>query len=388
MVSAFLLCAAAIGVALLVGQRLAIAWHLRAPRRAPARRRSVAILKPLCGVDEGLAESLEAFASLDYPRFELLLGLESTADPTWPLAKALEQRFPSVVRVALRRSQPGLNPKVNQLVTLEALARHELIVVSDSNTRPPPGYLDELSGWFDDEQIVCVTHPVSGVGQRSLGALLDNLHLASAIGAGQVAAKVVANKNLVVGKSMALRRSTLDALGGFGAFKDHLAEDYAIGRAVDPALGKVAVSALPILNVAVRRSVGSFWQRYARWSVIHRTAVSLGTYLGQALLNPWPLSLVAAAIEPSSATVAASAATLVLKSVIDVSSARALGFGPGSAAAYLCVPVKDLLLFFAWLRGLVVRTVSWRGKPLRVEAGSRLVAAEAQLEPSPAEGAR
>jgi len=154
---------------------------------------------------------------------------------------------------------------------------------------------EAIAALFEDGQVACVTNPVSGTGHRSLGALLDNLHLAASVGLGQVAAKVFAKRNLVVGKSMALRRPVLQALGGFHAFPDFLAEDYAIGCAISPSLGRVAVARLPVLNVAVERSVNSFWGRYARWSVIHRTAVTPLTYLAQALLNPWPLSLLAVA---------------------------------------------------------------------------------------------
>src|SRR5262249_53201723 len=144
-------------------------------------------------------------------------------------------------------------------------------LVSDSNTRPPAGYLLELAALFDDPGVDCVTHPVSGSGHASLGALLDNLHLASAIGPGQIAARALAGRDLVIGKSMALRRRSLAALGGFEAFANHLAEDYVIGQKL---LGRVALARLPVLNFAAHRTVASFWARYARWGVIHRTAVT------------------------------------------------------------------------------------------------------------------
>lgn len=368
----FFTCAVA-GLGALAAQRLALRRHLRTPPASPTRRPGISILKPLCGLDDRLEESLEHFATLPYPDYELLLGVNGTGDAAWPLAQRVAARHPGRVRAVLQNGAPGLNPKVNQLVTLEAQARHALLLVSDSNTRAPDGYLDELAALFDDAQVACITNPVSGTGHRSLGALLDNLHLAASVGLGQVAAKVLADRDLVVGKSMALRRRTLDALGGFHAFRDVLAEDYAIGRAIGPELGRVAVARLPVLNVAVERSVGSFWARYARWSVIHRTAVSPLTSLAQALLNPWPLSLLSFAAWPSARLALASLAVLVLKALLDLSAARALGVGPWGLRAFLAVPLKDLLLFAAWSRALVTRTVVWRGNRLKVMSGSRLV---------------
>ncbi len=273
------------------------------------------------------------------------------------------------MRVVLQRGAPGLNPKVNQLATLELHARHELLLVSDSNTRPPPGYLTELAALFDDVRIDCATHPVSGTGHTSLGALLDNLHLASAIGPGQIGARVFANRDLVVGKSMALRRSALAALGGFATFANHLAEDYVIGQAL---AGRVALSRLPVLNVATTRSVASFWARYARWGVIHRTAVSLPTSLAQALMNPWPFTVLALFAHPGVPALQICGAALLVKALTDVSSARALGCDVG-LEAIAAVPLKDVLLFAAWAQGLVRRTVEWRGNRLRVGPGSKLV---------------
>lgn len=363
---------AAVGLAALTLQRLAVGRHVRAPLPWPKRRIAISVLKPLCGLDEGLAESLEEWATLDYPRYELLLGVRDMNDAAWPMARNLERRFLGKVRVVLQRGEPGLNPKVNQLITLAAQAKHEVLLVSDSNTRPAPGQLFELAALFDDEQVACVTNPVSGWGQRSLGALLDNLHLASSIGPGQIGAKRVAGKDLVVGKSMALRRSALKAIGGFEAFKDVLAEDYVIGTQLRAQKLAVVVAQSPAVNVAIHRPVGSFIRRYLRWSVIHRTAVALPTYGAQALLNPWPLTLVALCLAPSKAMLVASALVLAAKALIDVSSARALTMRVGWKAAAV-VPLKDLILFVAWCNGLFQRTIEWRGNRLRVASGSRLV---------------
>jgi ceramide glucosyltransferase len=369
-----------VGLLALLAQRVCVGLHLRARPALPGRRPGVSILKPLCGADDGLADNLERFATLEYPRYELLLGLKDTADAAWPIACAVAQRHPRRVRVVLQRTFSGLNPKVNQLATLEREARYDVLLVSDSNTRPPPGYLSELAALFEDPSVDCVTHPVSGTGHQSLGALLDNLHLASSIGPGQIGARLIAGRDLVVGKSMALTRAALAELGGFETFANHLAEDYVIGQALS---GRVALARLAVQNVSTQRTVASFWARYARWGVIHRTAVSLPTSLAQALLNPWPLALIAVAAHPTALAAALCAGTLVLKALVDVSCARALGCRAG-VEGLLAVPLKDLLLFAAWAQGLVRRTVDWRGNRLRVGPGSRLVS-DVALEPAPAE---
>jgi ceramide glucosyltransferase len=369
-----LLGASAVGLALLFAQHLTVWIATRRPIAAPRSRPPVSVLKPLCGVDDGLEENLLAFACLEYPSYEVLLGIENPRDPAFAVAQAAAVRWPDRFRVVLQQRRLGLNPKVNQLVGLERAARHDILVVSDSNTTVRPEALDELAALFDDPKVACVSSPVSGTGHRTLGALLDNLHLAASVGAGQLAAKALFGRNLVVGKLMALRRSALSELGGFEAYANVLAEDYAIGADVVSKLGlEVAIGRRPVLNVAVNRSVKSFFLRYMRWAVIHRTAVSLPVSLTQGLLNPWPLSLLALLSDPSGTTLWGAAGTLASKTVLDVATARHLGCRRLGYRAPLAVALKDVLLFAAWTNGFFSRTIDWRGHRLRVTQGSRLV---------------
>jgi len=259
-----LLAAAAAGTALLLLQLGALRRHLAAPPAAPRGRPSISVLKPLCGVDDELEENLASFAMLAWPDYEVLLGLRGPDDAACPLARRFEAAFPGRFRVVFQRGEPGLNPKVNQLVTLAQDARFGLLLVSDSNTRLPAHALAEVVAHFEDLRVACVTHPVSGAGHRSFGAVLDNLHLAAGVGAAQLAVKTLVGQDLVVGKSMALRRSALDRLGGFVRYADVLAEDYVIGQDLRRAGFELRVARTPVMNVATRRSVGAFFERYLR----------------------------------------------------------------------------------------------------------------------------
>jgi ceramide glucosyltransferase len=354
-------------------------WMRKAPSK-PTRKPGISILKPLCGVDDDLAKNLEYFAQLDYPNFELILGVKNARDPAYPVAQAAVRRWPERVRLVLQRGEPGMNPKVNQLITLSAAARHDLLVVSDSNVRVPSGYLDELAAAFEDPQVACVTNPIVGIGERRLGSLLDNLHLGTSIGPGMIAAKRVGGQDIVVGKSMAVRRSDLLAMGGFESTRNYLAEDYVIGGKIKSVLGKrVAVGRLPVYNVSLNRSVKDFFNRYLRWSVIHRTAITPLTYVGQGTLNPVPLATLGLLAHPSATAGLAVAVAACWKITLDLTAVRQLreeSFGPWAPAAVL---LKDFLIAIAWTNGLFDRTVVWRGNRLRVLPGSRLVPLEEEL---------
>jgi len=376
-----LLSAAATGTVLLLLQLLALRWHLRGAPAVPTSRPGISILKPLCGVDDELELNLACFAALDWPEYEVLLGVRGPDDAACPLARRFEARFPGRFRLVFQRGEPGLNPKVNQLITLARAARHPLLVVSDSNIRVEPGYLSEIAALLEDPSVGLVTHAIVGVGERRLGSLFDHLHLAGSVSPGIVAAQALAGQDIVVGKSMAFRSRDLAALGGFEVARDVLAEDFVLGRMVSRVLGKrVALARRPIQNVSVSRGVGDFLARYGRWSVLHRTTTGRLVHLAQAALNPVLLGAAALAVEPGASTWLAFGGLCAAKTAIDGACGRALRPGGFGLRSLCLVPVKDLVHGLAWARGLVRSSVDWRGTRIRVRAGTRIEAAEPRRE--------
>lgn len=372
-VSVALLLVAVIGLAAVAVQAGALARHARGVDPAPRGTPLVSVLKPLCGVDDDLARNLASFAAQDYPRFEVLLGVRSRGDAAYPHALAAASRWPGRFRVVVQRGEPGLNPKVNQLVTLARTARGEVLVVSDSNVRVHPAYLAGIAGLLEDPTVGLVTHAIAGVGEERLGSLLDNLHLAGTIAPGVVAAKRVAGTDFVVGKSMAFRRSDLAALGGFEAVKDVLAEDYVLGALVPSRLGKrVVIASRPVESVSRSRTVREFVARYARWAVLQRQAVGPAAYAAQVVLNPILVAAAGLVAAPGRGTLAAFGAVCVLKTLADRAAGRRLRPGGFRLRQLLAVPLKDLLSGAAWAYGLARRDVTWRGNRLRVLAGTRV----------------
>jgi ceramide glucosyltransferase len=366
---------AAFGLSLYFLQLVAVLVHRRGRRLAPGRQPGISVLKPLCGLDDDLIDNLECFVRLAYDRYELLLGVRDQNDAAYPIAVHMARKYPERVRVIVQRGTPGLNPKVNQLVSLARAARYDILVVSDSNVRAASHYLAEIACHLEDPQVGLVTHPVCGVDEARFGSLMDNLHLAGSVGAGMIGAKRVVGQDVVVGKSMALRRSDLETLGGFECVVDVLAEDYVLGRMIGNVLGKrVVVARTPIFNVSRRRDAREFYQRYARWSVIHRQAIGGRMYAGQALLNPTMLAAAGALVCPSGVAFGGLALAAVLKLAYDGAALKLLRGGRVPLATVVASPTKDAILAAAWAQGLVRRHVSWRGNPLRVFPGTRLSA--------------
>ncbi len=386
----------ALGLAALLAQVAAVALHRRRPPRSRARRYprprapGISILKPLCGADDDLADNLAAFATLDYPHYEVVLGVKDAADPACGVAREAVRAWPDRFRLVFQRGAPGLNPKVNQLITLAAAARHDVLVVSDSNVRVGPGYLPEVAAHLADDEVGLVTHPIVGAGERRLGSYLDHLELICGTAPGVIGAFRIAGHEIVVGKSMALRRTDLDALGGFASVRDVLAEDYVLGRMVRRRLGKrVEVARTPVVNVGRDRGVADFFARSRRWSIIQRRGVGTPLYVAQVLLNPSfvaclavPCALAAGAA-PGRALVLAAAACAA-HAAIDAAALALLRPAALTGRHLAALPLKNAVRAAAWAAGLISSSVNWRGHRLRVQRGTRLVPPAAGQASTPA----
>jgi ceramide glucosyltransferase len=368
------------GVSLLLTGLTFLAAHV-ALRRRPRQARGagptppLSILKPLKGLDEGLWDNLAALARQDYPEYEILLGAADAADPALRLADRLRREFPRVpIRVLVCDRPVGFNPKVNSLAVLAAAARHDLVLISDSNVRPDAGYLRAMAAELRDPRVGLVSSLLAGVGERTAGALLENAQLNSFVAAAVAAGDFIGHP-CVVGKSVLLRRSQLERLGGWAAVGDVLAEDYLLGRLYHRAGLRVALSAHPVPTLNRRWTVGRFLSRHLRWMQMRRH-INRSAYAGEPLLNPtawFAAALVAGA--PGGAPLwlaVAAGAGIAGKAALDVGLARGLrGRGPG-ALEVAWLPVKDLLLAGLWLVGLFWRRVVWRDNVFRIGPDSRV----------------
>jgi ceramide glucosyltransferase len=368
-----LLAVAVTGLAALGIEGRALRRQLRGAAPVPRATAGISILKPLSGVDDGLEANLASFAAIDWPEFEVLLGIHDASDPALPVARAAAARWPGRFRVVMQGPDLWMNPKVSQLATLVPAARHSLLVISDSNVRVEQGYLAEIAARLEDPGVGLVTHLIAGIGERSSGALLENLHLAGGVATGIAAAKQIAGRDVVMGKSMALRREDLEAMGGLEPVKDLLAEDYVIGQMVPRLLGKrVELASRPVQNVVQDSSLGQFFHRARRWAVLQHALVGPWLYAAQIIHNPVLLATVALAVEPATWTAAAWVAVAGARALLDGAAGSALRPGGFHPAQLLRVPGKDLILGLAWIEGFLRRTVNWRGTRLRVLPGTRL----------------
>ena len=340
---------------------------LRRPMPAlPDPLPAVTVLKPLHGAEPGLEEALATFLSQDYAApVQILFGLQNPDDPAHGVVARLKARFPE--RDIVLVSNPaahGSNAKVSNLINMMEEAAHEVLVLADSDIAVGPDYLKSVVGTLSQPGTGAVSCLYRGAGWTggwsrlaAMGVSYQFLTNASVgIGLGMA--------HPCFGSTIALRRATLEQIGGFEAFADLLADDYEIGRAVRETGLALAYPPLTVAHGNTEKSLGELIGHELRWARTIRIIDPAGHW-GSFITHGFSLGLIGAALAgftPTACAVLAIilAARLFLKVRIDhIVGASA---GPGW---YL--PVRDVLSFGLFIASLFGKRVQWRGTRLRVE---------------------
>jgi ceramide glucosyltransferase len=350
----------------------------RAAPSSPSSPPPVSVLKPLRGADPGLEANLETSFRLDYPEFEIVLGAADADDPALEVARRVAARHPHVPsRIVVDGRRVGLNPKVNNLANLLRRARHDLVLVSDTNIAVPRDYLRDLVAHAQPE-VGLVTSVFRGAPGRGLGARVEALQI-DAFVAGGIAVAAATGRVCVVGKSMLFTRRDLGRIGGLRFLGRYLAEDQVCGEEMVRKGLRVAVAGCVIENRLGDLSVGAAVSRHLRWARIRRT-VSPAAFAGEILLCPVALAVVGAAVLQTPAALAMLVAAAAAKIGLDACAVAGLG-GRLDAALPLVSVVRDLGVAALWPVAWFGRTVRWRGRVLRVGPRSLLEPVERESAP-------
>ena len=370
------------GLAVGAGTYVASAANLVRLRRSQRAHRGsaagsftppVSILKPLRGLDEGLEENLESFFRIDYPtsRFEIVFSFASASDPAYAPARRVADRHPDIASTfVFDEREPGGNAKVNRLSAAMRYAKHPYILFSDGNVRVRPGFLRRAVSWFRDPRVGLVSNLFRASGAASLGSRIEALYLNGCLMPGTAFIADVLDQPCVVGKSIMVSRRALDAIGGIGALRDYLAEDFVLGREIRRAGYRVVLSSDVLDTVEVRKSLRTVWARHRRWSILRRR---LGgqLYVGEALVSSLPWLVLAFSTRSSPVRIAA-AALLGVRWGAEVAVIHEWGQKIDWRDVAL-LPARDLFAAGVFWAGLLGRTLAWRGRPLVVGPDTRIL---------------
>jgi len=376
---AFVLCSAAALYAVCaavamprLGSRAAI--RAVAQRAQQAALPPVSVLKPLCGAEPRLYENLATFCTQTYPDFQLLCGVSSMDDPAIGVVKRLQAAYPQRdIELVVDARIHGSNRKVSNLMNLAAHAKHELIVLADSDIAVEPDYLRVVTTPLGDPRTGVVTclYRARGIGGfwPQLGALFINEWFAPSVRV----AHMIGSREFGFGATLALRRATLESIGGFAALKDCLADDYMLTHHVRDHGLATALSPMLVDTDVTESTLHALWQRETRWLRTIRSVNGMG-FLSLPITFPSPWLVLGAALawwprlgfmggtaglEMGAVTCAGIIARVVLH-------ARGCSGWREFWRTLPMVPVRDGLLLLQWFAAAFGSHVVWRDTYLAV----------------------
>ena len=331
---------------------------------------AVSILKPLRGTDPEMYESFRRHCLQDYPEYEIIFGVSDANDPAIQLVEQLKAEFPQrAIRLMVCPENLGANTKVSNLAQMVREARHEYLIVNDSDIRVEPDYLRRVLAPLTDPRVGLVTCLYRGIANSSLGSRLESLGISTDFCAGVLVAQTVEKGiRFGLGSTLAFRRRDLQAIGGFEAFVDYLADDYQIGSRI-AALGlKVKLSNVAVETFLPRYTLRDFVDHQLRWARTVRDSRYWG-YVGLGLTFgvPWAL-LVLLFAHGAGWAWGLLAATLVMRTGVAVVVGKLVLRDRQVMGSLALIPVRDIIALMVWIVSFAGHKVAWRGDRFRVRS--------------------
>jgi ceramide glucosyltransferase len=334
--------------------------HRMFPAFAAAPVVPISVLKPLRGIEEGLAENLRSFLAQDYPSFEVLFGVDEPDDPALEVAMAVSREFPHVACRCLVTGTPSYrNPKVYSLERLVAAARYDLLVMSDSDIRVGPDLLRVIAAEFADQNLGLVTCPYRAVSGNSFWSRLEAIGINTEFIAGVLVARLIEGMKFAVGPTIVIRKKVLESIGGLQRVKDYYIDDFLLGKfAAGHGFG-VELSAYVIEHHIGAQGFLDNLRHRVMWLRGTRRSRPKG-YFGQIFTYTLPLALLLLILKPALWLLCISA--ILLRFVSAWAVAVYVLRDPLTSRSWHLLPLEDLLSWFFWLAALFGNTILWRGR--------------------------
>jgi ceramide glucosyltransferase len=324
----------------------------------------VTVLKPLCGAEPGLDRSLRSFCEQEYAGgAQIVFGVQHPADPALAVLEGLKRDYPGLeLTVVVDPTRHGASAKVSNLINMMRAARHEWLVLADSDVRVPPGYLTAVTAPLADPGVGIVTCPYHGVPRPGLWSLLGTLFVNDWFIPSVRVAALFGSRAFAFGATIAMRRDALDAIGGFGAIADQLADDYRLGQ-LTRRRGQRTVLSHVVVDTSVDESTfRDLAQHGLRWLRTIRVVRPTG-YTLSAVTFSLPVAVIGCVLAGATPlTRSLLAATMVLRLMLHLSVQA-----PARIWSRLwAIPLADALGFALWCGAFLTREVQWRQGRYRV----------------------
>jgi ceramide glucosyltransferase len=377
---------ASIGLAqAMVASRLVVSF-VRASVNKPGARPPVTVLKPLHGDEPLLESALTTLCRQDYPERQIVFGVNDKADAATEVVRRVRERFPDVeMTLVADPTRHGVNPKIDNLINMIPAARHDVLVIADSDVHVRPDYLERLMAALEQPGVGLVTTLYVGLPLLpiTLPGRLGAMQITNCFLPGALLSRAIGRQDCL-GATMCLRRKDLERIGGFHALVDHLADDNVLGRRVAGlGLRVVLAQTVPLTTVPETRFHALF-QHELRWARTIRALEPIG-FAASILQYPLAWCLLTIALAGGALwSIALFMVVWVLRAlaalVVDGALAslwgeeRTIGRkrrNDEAALAFSCpvwlLPLRDIMSVAVMLASYGGRHVIWRGYGLQAD---------------------
>ncbi len=361
-----------------------VAWHwAHQKRNIPAPHRSgtlspVTVLKPICGPDPNLYENLRSFCQQAYPQYQVVFGVSDASDPAAKVVEQVIADFPHLdLTLVVDNRLIGTNFKVSSLANMLRVAKHDILVIADSDMRVRPDYLRTIVSPFEDAFVGAVTclykgSPVGGLAS-ALGAMFINEWFLPSV----LVTLTFEKLRYCFGASMAVRREALEAIGGFKAIANDLADDYRLGKLISERGYKIHLAPYFVENIVFEPDLRTLLLHELRWARTVRSVRPVG-YAFSFIAYPLPMSILFLLVTRFAPVgLVAVALTVGLRMLLHC-AVRAAFRLPSPATPGL-IPIRDMLAFLVWCASFLGRSVQWRNGKFSLSSDGRLIVVEGKL---------
>ncbi|MDJ0730575.1 MAG: glycosyltransferase [Crocosphaera sp.] len=332
----------------------------------------VTVLKPVRGLEKNLKHNLRTIATQDYPDYQVIYSVQDPQDPAYLIIKDIQAEFGrDRISVVISRVEAGANGKVNNLLGAMEAACHDIIIISDSDTRLRSDYIATIVEPLANPEVGCVCTPFKVTKADSWYEKMELLTMNADFMPSVMFAEVTGASNSCLGPSIAIRRSTLDKLGGLESLADYLVEDYEIGRRVWTSGQKMVLLPYMIDVVVDLASWKNWWSHQVYWDQ-NTYLARPGAFISTILIRSIPFALIFAVLRWDLIGLEVLMATILIRIITAAMVAQEMGDKETIKSLYL-LPFRDAVGLVFWGLAFTQRTVIWRGVEFKLTSHGKMV---------------
>ena len=330
----------------------------------------VTILKPIYGLDPDMLNCLRSFCQQDYPRYQVIFGLQDENDPSIPLVKKVIKEFSDYdISFIIDIELHGTNHKVSNLINMNPHIKYEYILIADSDMHVSKKYLTHVMEPFSDEKVGVITCLYNGKSTKRIASKLNAMFINTWFLPSVLISRILQPMKYCLGSTMVVKRSILNKIGGFESLSNHLADDYILGKLISSLGYKIYLSDYIVENMVEETSLKNLIQHELRWARTLRRVEPIGyalTFLTDSLVLGISLGIILYVIKGSLLLLLIPAfLTLLLRIILHNSSNEITK--SENLSEILLIPLRDILTFFIRLVSYMGNSVKWRNNIFSVD---------------------